>query len=525
VATLLEVARLALALSAQGPDTTATVAGTARLATGEPIAGAQIHVIGTPHGVVTDSLGRYELRGLSPGVTRLVIRLIGYTPSETVLSLRPGERRVWDVVFGEPPRAAAAAAESARAAAGALDSLAAGLVTTDTTLAFAFERFGIELLRAASRLGAADSSRIVSPMSAGQVLGLALAGARDSTALAVHRALDLGPLTSSQLATRVRRFNERARSRDDMTLRIANAVWVDTVASLQASFVRVAREDYAAVARRVALAAPEIVGLLNAWADSATSGLIRQVRTDPFGRGIEIVLSNAVYFKGRWLAPFDSALTEPRPFTTVAGERVSTPTMEHRAWLAYTRAAGYQVVRIPYAAGLTAMYVVLPDSGVAPATILDTLARDGWPVPHPRHVRRDVHLRLPRLHAERATDLRRPLSDLGMAIAFDSLRADFGGMVEPRPGNPPPCPPLSSGVRLDACTRYRLHEAMQHVYLDVDERGTEAAAVTTVSVEAVVTSAPPPPIPFYVDRPFLFAIRDERTGAFLFMGLVVHPRQ
>ena len=66
---------------------------------------------------------------------------------------------------------------------------------------------------------------------------------------------------------------------------------------------------------------------------------------------------------------------------------------------------------------------------------------------------------------------------------------------------------------------------MQHVYLDVDERGTEAAAVTTVSVEAVVTSAPPPPIPFYVDRPFLFAIRDERTGAFLFMGLVVHPRQ
>ena len=74
------------------------------------------------------------------------------------------------------------------------------------------------------------------------------------------------------------------------------------------------------------------------------------------------------------------------------------------------------------------------------------------------------------------------------------------------------------------CTRYRLDEATQSVYLDVNERGTEAAAVTALSV-AVVTSAPPPPIPFFVDRPFLFAIRDEKMGVFLFMGLIADPKQ
>ena len=119
----------------------------------------------------------------------------------------------------------------------------------------------------------------------------------------------------------------------------------------------------------------------------------------------------------------------------------------------------------------------------------------------------------------------RVFADLDLGIVFDSARADFGGLVVPRPERPPPCPPLSSGIHADACTRYRISEAAQHVFIDVDEKGTEAAAVTAFGVEVVITSAPPPPIKFFVDRPFLFALRDEKTGTFLFLGLIGGPHQ
>jgi len=124
-----------------------------------------------------------------------------------------------------------------------------------------------------------------------------------------------------------------------------------------------------------------------------------------------------------------------------------------------------------------------------------------------------------------ATNLRPAFTALDMGILFDSARADFGGLVVPRPERPPPCPPLSSGSHVGACTRYRISEAAQHAYLDVDEKGTEAAAVTALAFEVVITSAGPPPIRFFVDRPFLLAVRDEKTGTILFVGFIAGPRQ
>src|SRR5713101_8519866 len=103
-------------------------------------------------------------------------------------------------------------------------------------------------------------------------------------------------------------------------------------------------------------------------------------------------------------------------------------------------------------------------------------------MPKPRTETRNVQIRLPRLHLTQATNLRPAFTDLDMGILFDSARADFGGLVVPRPNRPPPCPPLSSGIVSDDCTRYRINEADQHVFLEVDEQGTVAAAVTTIGV-------------------------------------------
>jgi serine protease inhibitor len=267
-----------------------------------------------------------------------------------------------------------------------------------------------------------------------------------------------------------------------------------------------------------------VVATLNHWADSVTAGLIREIRRDPFDTSTEVVLTNAVYFKGLWLDAFKDSLTRDRAFTSASGERTAVPTMERTGALAYRRGPRYQALRIPYRSGLSAMYVVLPDSGLSAATLLDSLTAAGWPLPDPRRDVRDVNLRLPRLHITQETDLRPPLEALGLDIIFDAARADFGGLVVERPDRPPPCPPLSSGLHSGACTRHRVSSAQQSVYLDVDEQGTQAAAVTTIEVGIVIT-ATPAPIPFYVDRPFLFALRDERTGTFLFMGYIAAPNR
>ena len=135
--------------------------------------------------------------------------------------------------------------------------------------------------------------------------------------------------------------------------------------------------------------------------------------------------------------------------------------MMHRvATVAYRRASGFQVVRLPYSAGLAAMYLVLPDDDMAAMRVLEA-------------------------------------------------------------GRPTPCPPISRRSFDRSCTRIRISDAAQNVFLDVDEVGTEAAAVTVVE-GSHADSAGPPPIQFVVDRPFLFAIRDERTGTLLFIGYVAN---
>ena len=506
------------------PESTASLHGRILTGNGEPLPMARVMVEAGGFSAVADSLGRYDLRGLPAGRIQLRALYIGYAPVTRTIVLHPGQRLEWNVVFGAPQWPSRRAPVSTPVADGQVDSVARGFVSTDTATGFTYERFGIRLLRAALQHSSPDSSRVVSPLSAGQALALALGAAKDSTALAIARGLDIGDLGTEGLAARTRRFNRALAARRDITLKIANALWVDTSATLQPPFAHWAADRFDATVRTQALHTQQFVSDLNRWADRETNGAIPKLRDDPFGDSVKVVLVNAVYFKGRWLEPFDSSLTENRPFTTAGGARVTSPAMERTANFGYRQGSRYRTVRIPYAAGLTAMYVVLPDSGVRAERLLDGLERSGWPIPNTRTESRTVHVQLPRLHVVQATDLRPPFTALGMGILFDSARADFSGLVVRRPNQPPFCPPLSSGVYLGICTRYRIAEATQNAYLDVDESGTVAAAVTSIGVEIEISGAIVP-TEFIVDRPFLFALRDERTGALLFVGYVASPRE
>ena len=372
-----------------------------------------------------------------------------------------------------------------------------------------FRRFGLQLLAEALARDPADSNRVLSPASAGLALSLVMAGARGSTASAIGAVLGTGGLDAAGIARRNRNLLDSVRNREDVTLEIATALWVDTSSRVRTAFRKAAAEYYRAAVTSIPLASPEVVVALNRWSDSNTHGRIPAIRDAPFDPFTRLAVTNAVYFKGKWAFPFQEARTGDRDFTLASGGRIRTRAMDQLSYYAYRRETGYQVLRIPYREDRAAMYVLLPDSGASVDSVVRRLAQgDGLPSLGWNSSRR-VHLVLPRFRVEQDLDLKPGLAALGMGVAFNCEAADFSGLLEDRNGRP----------SLATC----VDEADQKVMIAVDEEGAVAAAVTTLSVQLRGYTPPPEPIQFVVDRPFLFVLRDERTGADLFIGRIARP--
>lgn len=376
--------------------------------------------------------------------------------------------------------------------------------TTPTSLTFT--GFGARLLAAAAaRPRAADSNTVVSPVSAGLALSLASLGAGGGTATALASMLGSSGLSRAEVEKRGASLIAASTGRHDVRLEIANALWTDNSVSLTSTFASSARTLRARVGS-IDLHSPHALTTINTWADSATHGRIKRLLTQPLADTTLLFIGNAVYFKGKWLTPFDTSRTRPRPSSLASGRTIQVPSMERTGTLRYARDSGYQMVRIPYTGDHVAMYVILPDTGKV--RILERrFAERGWPASLSAPASREVHLVLPRLHVEQETDLLPIIAQLGAGVALDCKRADFRGVAIDRAGHPP--------------RQLCIGTAIQKVYLDVDEEGTEAAAITGIGM--VTTTAARLPVDFVVDRPFFILLRDESTGADLFVGSIRHP--
>jgi serpin B len=211
-----------------------------------------------------------------------------------------------------------------------------------------------------------------------------------------------------------------------------------------------------------------------------------------------------VYFKGRWQDEFRSNATRPMPFHVPGGRTVQRPMMRRTGNYGYLRAEGFTGLRLPYRGGRFAMYVLLPDQGSSVAALRGRLTPTAWAEWMDGFgAAREVRVVMPKYRVNVESGLNRPLQALGMADAFSQTAANFRGML------------ASPGA--DAY----VSEAKQKVFIEVNEEGTEAAAVT--GIEMRTTSAAPEPLSFVVDRPFILAIRDDQTGALLFIGQVNDP--
>ena len=391
-----------------------------------------------------------------------------------------------------------AMAAAPRAAADPADAAKAGA---------AIDAFGFELLRAATT---GNENAVLSPASIVLALAMTRPGARGETATQIDEVLravatdeHAGWLNALDvaLASRTGTFKDQEGKDQQVTLRIANApfaqkdyAWnpdyLDALASRFGAGVRLV--DYAAATEAARKA-------INGWVDEQTEQRIPELlEPGVLDTLTRLVLVNAIYLKAAWQTPFPEASTAVQPFTRLDGSSVNVPTMRLGETLPYASGAGWQAVELPYVGGSLAMTIIVPDDLAAFQANLDG---DTFAVITGSLAPRPVDLSLPKFGIETKTDLATILAAMGMPNAFDPNLADFSGMT--------------------AQERLYISAVIHQANIDVDEKGTTAAAATAVVMRA--SSAPGEPVTLRVDRPFLFALRDIQTGAILFLGRVVEP--
>jgi serpin B len=250
---------------------------------------------------------------------------------------------------------------------------------------------------------------------------------------------------------------------------------------------------------------------INDWAADVTNNKITEVISpDTINEQTRLMLTNAVYFKGEWAHAFDVEDTSPEKFFLTPDKSIEVPMMSQRGEFGYAHADGVRVLVMPYRGDELSMVCILPDKKDGLAELesrLDGKTLSQWTASAVGNTV-ELPVEIPKFKFENAHDLEPALAAMGITAAFDSATADFSRIdgVKPVAG---------------AVNRLFVDQVFQNALIDVNEEGTEAAAVTTMTVteSKEVREAPR----FRADHPFLFLIQENETGLILFIGRVVDP--
>ena len=350
-------------------------------------------------------------------------------------------------------------------------------------------RLGLRLLAV---LGADPSPNLLlSPLSLGTCLAVVLNGAAGDTRAALAAALGVEQLTEEEINRRLHDLRVQIQHAGPRIVAdLATAIWAPPGTVLDAGFLRRVQQAYAAEVRALEAVGPAGAEMVNRWVSDRTSGRItRLLSPDDLAAGSACILTDAVYFRGRWAAPFDPQQTRTGPFTLPDGQRRDVPMMTRSGLHPYLVTDEFQAVTLDYAGGQLSMIVLLPNRESEPdASVWERLPS--------QMEQADLDLTLPRLSVTRDLDLAPPLAGLGLGSMFEP-GADFSRMGL-----------FGSYV-----------SALRHIArIDVAEEGTEAAAGTAVIMGRSLRAS------MIVDRPFFLAIVHNRSGLFLFLGRITAPQ-
>ncbi len=358
-----------------------------------------------------------------------------------------------------------------------------------------------------ARLRSEAGNVFLSPFSVQTALAMTAAGARGTTAAEMFKVLRLWGDPHPALGEHIAQENRNAKAeKPAYELTVANAIWAQEGYPWRPEYLELTRKHYGAGLMPTDFGRPEEARKrINGWVEKETRDRIKDLIPEGvIDRLTRMVLTNAIYFKSAWLVPFEKAMTTDQPFTRPNDDKsVEVPLMVQQEYVPYVEADGVQVVELPYAKGELSMVVVLPRKPDGLPEVEAGLTAEkvaGWAkAAKPTETR----VFLPRFTFEWRKELVPVLKAMGMTAAFDFGKADFHGMH-------------TSDEAL-AITNV-IHKA----FVAVDEAGTEAAAATAVVVKRASAPLNGPKV-FRADHPFVFLIRDNKTGATLFLGRYTGP--
>jgi serpin B len=290
-------------------------------------------------------------------------------------------------------------------------------------------------------------------------------------------------------------------------LSIANSLWARQGLPFKEEFLKRNEDFYRAEIAELDFHDAGAAQTINDWVNNKTKERIKTIVSPPIDPRTILFLINAIYFKGIWTDEFDETLTEDRSFNLLDGTSKDHPRMHQSGDYRYLQNDQFQAVRLPYGSKRISMYVFLPNRESSLEEFQRALTAANWSDWMAEFHMMEGDVALPRFRLEFETSLNDALHALGMGIAFDPDSANFSAMF-----------PISNDANV------YISNVKHKTFVEVNEQGTEAAAVTSVEV-GITEFVPGPPQRFsmVVDRPFFFAIRDDLTGLVLFTGSIVEP--
>ena len=359
--------------------------------------------------------------------------------------------------------------------------------------------FSLKLFKEVSLKNPAQNV-LLSPSSLSFALSMAYNGAAGDTRQAIAGTLQFSGLSEDEINNNnATLMNALQKSNPQGELTIANSMWTKKEIKFKPEFLQKNNNFY-----RAEIAPLESVATINRWVNQKTKGKIAKI-IDKISNDAALLLINAVYFKGNWETVFNPKLTRTDSFNLNNGKIKKLPMMTRSGNFKYFQNQNFQAVSLPYRGSTLSLYIFLPTKDDSPKPFIQALNAGTWESYRSSFKDAKGTLTLPRFKLNYDANLNETLKSLGMDIAFDPVKADFSAMTENKN-------PIS------------INKIMQKTFMEVNETGTEAAAVT--SIQFVATSArinEEEPFEMVVDRPFFCAIMDNQTGTILFIGAVNEP--
>lgn len=364
--------------------------------------------------------------------------------------------------------------------------------------------FGFEFFKRAVAVSDNSVNMMVSPLSISMALGMMRNGAANATLDSMNRTLFVSGLSEAEINEAYKSIVETFRSLDpNVKMQIANSIWNRQGFTVNSDFLNSNKNYFDAEITSLDFSNPESVNTINTWVDDKTNHLIKKI-VDQIPDEAVMYLINAIYFKGQWKCQFEPKDTKELDFL-INGTNVKVPTMRQKTNLRYFKGEYFEAVEMPYNQGNFNCTVLLPEAGKTINDIAPAMTLGNWTSWVDQFMEYEVTLEIPKFKYEYEEKNVKPvLEDMGMGIAFDDNLADFS--------------------RINPDYQLFISDIKHKTFIETNEEGTEAAAVTSVEVGTTsINPDEPQPVLVQVNRPFIYLITEKSSQTILFIGVVNDP--